>query len=519
MSAGGCSVIVPVHGRAALTERCLNATLDTLPSGCELIVVDDASTDGTPALLGSYGEAIRVLRLTSNLGFARACNAGAELAAHDLLIFLNNDTEPRPGWTQALLRYAQRHPAASVVGAKLLYPTGAIQHAGVVIGQDGFPHNLYAGLPSEHPAVNRSRRLQAVTGACMLVRRGVFERVSGFDCAYVNSLEDVDLCLRVGEAGGEVHYCHEAAVIHLESASRGRDDRFEQSVARYRERWRERVRRDDLDVYADDGLLRLEYSGGYPARIAISPLLAVVDSGRESEVERMLEAYAWQVSDLMAEVVRLTAVSGAEVKWSPADADRRARQSAEAQCNPADANRRASKSVGFDHARFQETANHLEAQVCDLQRQLEQAQLTPHDEDRPGFTASRELGYRHLVSRVRAKVAEHVPAGAAVLVISRGDRELVKLDGCEASHFPQGADGRYLGHHPRDSDEAIAGLERLRRDGAEFLVIPSTAYWWLDHYRAFGERLRRDCSVADLGVCAIYRLGVRQPASLQKAGR
>jgi GT2 family glycosyltransferase len=528
---GDCSVIVPVHGRAALTERCLTATLATLPGGCELIVVDDASTDETPALLASYGEAIRVLRMQENVGYAQACNAGAELAGNDALVFLNNDTEPQPGWVQALLRHSERHPAAAVVGAKLLYPTGAIQHAGVAIGQDGYPHNLYAGLPAEHPAVNRSRALQAVTGACMLVTRGVFEQVAGFDPGFRNSLEDVDLCLRVGEAGGEVHYCHEAVALHLESASRGRDDRFETSVARYRERWRERVRRDDLEIYAQDGLLQIEYGAGYPARIAVSPLLAVLEhAGREPEIERMLEVYASQVCDLMSEVVRLTALCGAEARWSLADADRGAwpsqadadrpvRQGEEARYDQAAADRCASREADLDHAGFLEMVGRLEAQVRELQDRLERTSRTRNDGGGLAFTASRQLGYRHLVSRVQDAVAEHVPAGSAVLVISRGDRELVKLDGCQAGHFPQDADGRYLGHHPRDSAQAIAWLEQSRREGAEFLVIPATARWWLDHYRAFGEHLRHHCSVTDLDVCAIYGLGGPQGGRLPAGTR
>ena len=162
-------------------------------------------------------------------------------------------------------------PPAAAVGAKLLYPTGTVQHAGVVIGQDGYPHNLYAGFPADHPAVNRSRRLQAVTGACMLVRRAAFERVGGFDTGFLNSLEDVDLCLRLGEAGGEVHYCHEASSSTSSRPRAGRQDRFERSVALYRERWRDRVRRDDLAVYVEDGLIEVEYADSYPLRLSVSP--------------------------------------------------------------------------------------------------------------------------------------------------------------------------------------------------------------------------------------------------------
>jgi GT2 family glycosyltransferase len=468
------SVIVPVHGGAALTRRCLDALLADLPTDCEALVVDDASTDSTPALLRGYGGRIRVVSLGENEGFAGACNAGAAAARGAALVFLNNDTEPRPGWLEALLAYADRHPAADVVGAKLVFPTGAVQHAGVVIGQDGYPHNLYAGLPEDRPEVNRSRRLQAVTGACMLVRRAAFAALGGFDRGYLNSLEDVDLCLRAGARGGEVHYCHEAVVVHLESASRGRRERFERSVALYRERWRETARRDDLEVYAEDGMLGVEYSASYPQRLTVSPLLASVDDGRRDELEPLLEGYARQVSDLLAEVMRLTAIAG----------EGGAVRSAEP------------VGAGVDHRGLLAEASRLEEEARALQERFIAA-------------PSASLGYRRLVERVRAAVEETVPDDAAVLVVSRGDRELVALGGRAAGHFPQGPGGGYRGHHPRDSEEAIAELERLRAGGAGYLVLPATAYWWLDHYRGFAEHLRGRYRAAGRDACTIFELAGR----------
>ena len=96
-------------------------------------------------------------------------------------------------------------------------------------------------------------------------------------------------------------------MTHLESASRGKRDRFQQSVELFRERWRNHARRDDLAVYVEDDLLEVEYADGYPLRLGVSPHLAAIDAGRENEIEGLLEAYARQVSDLMSEVVRLTA--------------------------------------------------------------------------------------------------------------------------------------------------------------------------------------------------------------------
>jgi GT2 family glycosyltransferase len=483
------SIVVPVHNNAALTAACLDAVLSGSGPVCEVVVVDDASTDSTPEVLARYGDSIAVVRLRENAGYAGACNEGAAAARGELLVFLNNDTVPRGGWAEALAAYAAEHPAAAAIGAKLLYPTGAVQHAGVVIGQDGYPHNLYAGLPADHPAVNRSRRLQAVTGACMLVRRDAFEQIGGFDTGFLNSLEDVDLCLRIAEAGGEVHYCHEAVVTHLESASRGREGRFRRSVELYKERWRRRVRRDDLAIYAEDGLLDVEYAESYPLRLSVSPHLAAVDAGREAEIERLLESYARQASDLLGEVVRLTAVAGGVPGTEPL-----ARKAAAP----------ASLGADFDYLGFAAEANRLEEEVRMLQQRLENA-------GKEGFTASTRLGYRRMVERVRATVARSVPSGSAVLVVSRGDRDLVDLDGLDGRHFPQDPGGRYLGHHPLDSADAVSHLETLREDGAEYLVLPATAYWWLEHYAGFASHLESRYPRTDADVCSIFRLDVVEP--------
>lgn len=476
------SIVVPVHGNAALTRRCLEALLPDLPRDCEVVVVDDASEDETPEVLRSFGDRIRTLELAENAGFARACNEGAAAASGELLVFLNNDTEPRPGWLEALVGYADRQPQADVVGAKLVYPTGTVQHAGVVFGQDGYPHNLYTGLPQEHPAVERSRRLQAVTAACMLVRRATFEQLGGFDTGYENSLEDVDLCLRIGAQGGEVHYCHEAVVVHMESASRGRRDRFQRSVGLYRERWRDSVRRDDLAVYAEDGLIEVEYPASYPLRLSISPLLASVADDREVEVERLLESYAGQVSDLLAEVMRLTALAGAPPREAGDSAP-----------------------VPVDHRALMAEAHRLEAEARSLQERL--------------GIPTEGLGYRYAVEQIRAAVEERVPVDATVLVVSRGDRELVDFGEIDAGHFPQDPEGRYLGHHPRDGEDALARLEELRQRGAGYLVLPATSYWWLDHYEELAAHLRDRCTATELGFCTIFELAPqRQSALREKVG-
>jgi GT2 family glycosyltransferase len=116
--------------------------------------------------------------------------------------------------------------------------------------------------------------------------------------------------------------------------------------------------------------------------------------------------------------------------------------------------------------------------------------------------------YRREAEAVRKAVSESVPDGSTVLVISRGDEELLRLNGHQALHFPQAEDGAWAGHHPADSDEAIGHLESLRDRGAEFLVVPPTYLWWLRHYSGLREHLDANYEpvVSDDRAGAIYDL-------------
>ncbi len=131
-----------------------------------------------------------------------------------------------------------------------------------------------------------------------------------------------------------------------------------------------------------------------------------------------------------------------------------------------------------------------------------------------GLPTEQRLGeaqYAELVARVQASVAAFVPPGASVLVLSRGDAALTELPGLAAAHFPQDASGDYAGHHPADSADATARLQTLQRRGAEYLVIPATARWWLKFYVGFAEHLASHCElIADVpDACLIYGLGRR----------
>jgi GT2 family glycosyltransferase len=515
-----CSIVVPVHDRAGLTRQCLEAIFADPPEApFEVVVVDDASTDSTPEVLAAFGKRVRVVRRTENGGFARACNDGAREARGDLLLFLNNDTVPLPGWLDAMLAYRERNPGAAVVGSKLLFPDDTIQHAGVVICSDGRPRHLYAGFPARHPAVDRSRRFQAVTAACMLLPRAVFEDAGGFDTAFRNSLEDADLCLRLGERGHEVHYCHESVLYHLESVSRERRSKDDQANARlFAERWEGRARPDDLDHYLADGLLRIRYRDSYPIGLEVSPLLAVVAGPeRTEEVERLLDERSRQVADLLRETVRLTAlVAEADLEGSPPAGKEGVKEGAEEGAKEGAPTAPAAGPAAREEVLAR--ARELELEIGDLQERLAAAVgsngSAPEGDQgsrRGGgrlFSPSAYLRYRRQLGQVRHLAEERVPEGAVVAVLSRGDDQLLQLHGLTGWHFPQDETGTWLGHHPADSDEAIARLDSLRERGAAYLLVPAGDAWWLDHYDGFGRYLRERCEkLADENGCSLFALG------------
>jgi hypothetical protein len=119
--------------------------------------------------------------------------------------------------------------------------------------------------------------------------------------------------------------------------------------------------------------------------------------------------------------------------------------------------------------------------------------------------------YEQLVSRIQETVDVHIPIDASVAVLSRGDERLVTLGSRQGSHFPQIDGGRYAGHHPASSSDAITHLEEIRTKGIEWLVIPETSFWWFDHYRAFADHLfaRYELVEKREDVCAIVYLATQ----------
>jgi GT2 family glycosyltransferase/SAM-dependent methyltransferase len=297
---GRTTIVVPVRNRLSLTEQCVEGLVFSYGgrNDVEVVVVDDGSTDGTPEFLATAAS-VRVVRHTKSVGFAESCNDGAAAGSGEYIVLLNNDTTGEEGWLDALVAYADAHEEAAVVGARLLYQNHTIQHAGVVFGADLVPRHVYRGFPREHRAVSKPRRFQAVTAACMLVRRTVFEEINGFDTDFVNGFEDVDLCLRIAQHGGEIHYCPDSVLVHFEATTRrGHADHFQRNLDRLLERWREHIRRDDLEIYAEDGLLEVVPSDLYPLDLKVDPLLA---GPLDGDVFAVLGERSRQVFDLLKE--------------------------------------------------------------------------------------------------------------------------------------------------------------------------------------------------------------------------
>lgn len=221
-----CSIIIPVWNKVELTQQCLTHLAEITDScSYEVIVVDNASTDGTQAFLSSLSGDIQVITNPDNYGFAKACNQGAAAAKGRFLVFLNNDTIPKTGWLRALVNEVQEHSDVAIVGSKLLYPDDTIQHAGVVFSKNcSTPYHLFRGASGDLHAANVRREFQVVTAACMLICREEFDAVGGFDEIYRNGFEDVDLCLKVGKRGKKVIYQPESVLYHLEHQTPGRKD-------------------------------------------------------------------------------------------------------------------------------------------------------------------------------------------------------------------------------------------------------------------------------------------------------
>ncbi|WP_232820891.1 glycosyltransferase [Dyella sp. C11] len=218
------SVVIPIHGKIAYTLACLRSLTRHAPHApFEVIVVDDASPDDSVERLGQV-EGLRLLRNAHNLGFVGSCNAGAAAAQGEFLLFLNNDTQVMPNWLDGLLCTFGDRSDCGIAGSRLVYPDGRLQEAGGLVFADGACWTSGRFEQRDAPAWRFRREVDYVSGASLMIRRDVFDRVGGFDMRYAPAYyEDTDLAFSVRAQGFKVYYEPSSTVIHCEGISAGTD--------------------------------------------------------------------------------------------------------------------------------------------------------------------------------------------------------------------------------------------------------------------------------------------------------
>lgn len=247
------SIIIPNCNHTEDLKRCITSIVSrTTYPNYEIIIMENNSTDeelfAYYEKLDRYNK-IRIVRYEGAFNYSDINNVGVKHAKGEYVLLLNNDISViSKDWIEQLLMYAQREDVAAV-GAKLLYPDRTIQHAGIILGMgsDRTAGHEHYRIPYDNLGymgrLYYARNTTAVTGACLLIRKAVYEEVGGLDTSFAVAYNDVDFCLRLREKGYLNVFTPLAELYHYESVSRGSDqsetnrERFEQEAARFRERW------------------------------------------------------------------------------------------------------------------------------------------------------------------------------------------------------------------------------------------------------------------------------------------
>jgi O-antigen biosynthesis protein len=253
------SIIVPTRDRADLLARCADGVLTrTDYEPLELVIVDnDSEEPETHRLFTRLLEdsRVRIIRHPGEFNYAAVNNRAVGEARGEIVVLMNNDVDVISSlWLEEMVSHALR-PEIGAVGAKLLYPDGRVQHAGVVLGVGHGAGHFFHLAPRDDVGyfgfLALTRRVSAVTAACMALRRSVYAEAGGLDAVnFPVAFNDVDLCLRIGERGYAVVWTPYAELYHLESATRGADRdperlaRFERDAEQLRQRWGEILSRD-----------------------------------------------------------------------------------------------------------------------------------------------------------------------------------------------------------------------------------------------------------------------------------
>lgn len=238
------SFIIPLFNCLPLSQTMLKSLQATLPAGLdhEIILIDDGSTDGTREWLSSRNTPpLRVILNDRNLGYAATNNRAVSTATGDILVLLNNDLVLTPDWLEPILALHASLPKPGTIGnVQLNATTGAIDHAGITVTVKGKPEHDTTPAPCGGSCSGSCacyRLSSAVTGACLLISRTLWQELGGFDEQFHNGAEDIDLCFRARRAGYNNAIALRSVIHHHVSASPGRKQNDERNSYLFTLRW------------------------------------------------------------------------------------------------------------------------------------------------------------------------------------------------------------------------------------------------------------------------------------------
>ena len=266
------SIIIPNKDQVESLDKCLESIEKSSYKNYEIIIVENNSTeDETFAYYKKIeSDKIRVVYWSDEFNYSAINNFGVKHARGDYLLLLNNDVEViTEDWLEELTANCQRRDVG-IVGARLYYPDDTIQHAGIVIGIGGVAGALFVGMPRMFTGYLHKAAIQqdlsAVTAACMMVKRSVYEELGGLEEELKVAFNDVDFCLRAREKGYLVVYDPNVELYHFESKSRGTEDskekvrRFQNEIEYMRSHWLELLKKGDPMYNPNLTLTKWDYS-------------------------------------------------------------------------------------------------------------------------------------------------------------------------------------------------------------------------------------------------------------------
>ena len=273
------SIIIPNMDHVDDLKKCIESIKRSTYSNYEIIIVENNSKMNET--FEYYNELKNDVRIKIEqfdidyFNYSKIVNFGVQKSTGKYIILLNNDIEIiSNNWIEEMLMYANRDDVG-IVGAKLLFSDNSIQHAGVIIGIRGLAGHLYREVSNinivEYPDIDLVQDLSAVTAACLMVKRSIFDSVRGFDYSFAVNFNDVDFCLKVREKGYLVVYNPNVQAYHYESKSRGLDTeseekrkRFELEYNMFVNRWEREIKKGDpfynKNYRLDDDVPKINYN-------------------------------------------------------------------------------------------------------------------------------------------------------------------------------------------------------------------------------------------------------------------